>query len=187
MTSGIYLPTSVAREALERQQSYRADVLGSIDLDDPVAAEFSFRLQNFDRRLMLVRALDRIVPGLPMKPGHYHLLVDNGPGIPLSVTVIEGADGEFCEPTSRIFEKLVAGDMREQRNLERFARVESEQRRANARELEDDRAERKEHLKDLVNAYTRTGVSLTKARPWTQNTQPNARREAGERHLKAVE
>jgi hypothetical protein len=69
---------------------------------------------------------------VPMKPGYYHLLIDNGPGVPLTVTVIEGAGGEFCEPTSRIFEKLGAGDMREQRNLDRFARTEPTASRASS-------------------------------------------------------
>lgn len=182
MPQGLYLPVSTAREALERQAQYRADVLASIELDDadPFLREFTIKLQRFDPRLMLVRASETIVPGLPMKAGYYHLLADNGPGVPLSVTIIEGPSGEFAEPTSRLFEKLMAGDMREVRNLERFARIEREQTIANARELEDSRAERREHLKDLVNAYTRTGVSMTTARPWTQNTQPAARSAAGE-------
>ena len=181
--TGLYLPASLAREAAERRERFRADVFASIELDDddPVLAEWTFRLQQFDRRLMLVRAREEVVRGLPMKPGYYHLLIDNGPDVPLSITVVEGGAGEFCEPTSRIFEKLMAGDMREQRNLDRFERAAREEFEANARELADDKAERREHIKDLVNAYTRTSVSLTKARPWTQNTQPQARRDAGER------
>lgn len=179
---GIYLPASVARDALDRQAKFRADVLSSIVLDesDPFLREFTLKLQAFDPRLMLVRASETVVPGLPMKPGYYHLLIDNGPGIPLSITVIEGEYGEFCEPTSRLFEKLMAGDMREVRNLTRFARAARDEYAANAKELADDRAERRQHLKELVDAYTRTGVSMTTARPWTQNTQPPARAAAGE-------
>jgi hypothetical protein len=130
---------------------------------------------------MLVRALDAVVPGVPMRPGYYHLMVDNGEYAPLTVTVIEGASGEFAEPTSRIFEKLFAGDMREQRNLNRWKQAERAEFEANARELERDNEERREHLRDLVNAYTRTSISTTTARPWTQNNQPNAQRDAGRR------
>jgi hypothetical protein len=182
MTSTLILPARLAREYADRRQSFRRDVLASIVLDDSdrLMAEFCRRLQAIDPRLMLVRARETVVPGVPMRPGYYHLLVDNGPGVPLTVTVIEGKGGEFAEPTSRIFEKLMAGDMRERRNLERFARVEAERHAAVEREKARDRHERREHLRDLVNAYTRTGVSMTDARPWTQNTQPHARSAAGE-------
>lgn len=182
MTSGLYLPQSLLREVIEQRQRFRADVLASISLDDtdPFLREFTPKLQAFDSRLMLVRAAESVVPGLPMKPGYYHLLIDNGPAVPLSVTVIEGEHGEFCEPTSRLFEKLMAGDMREVRNLARFARVQRAEFEANARELADARAERREHLKDLVSAYTETSISMTKARPWTQNTQAPARAAVGE-------
>jgi hypothetical protein len=179
----LYLPKSAARELLDRQANFAADVVRSLSVtnDDSLMLEFNVKLQNFDPRLMLVRAADTVAAGVPMKPGYYHLLINNGPGIPLSVTVIEGDDGEFCEPTSRVFEKLMAGDMRERRNLERFERIRRGDYDRNAAELERERDERREHLRDLVNAYTRTSVSMNADRPWTQNTQPNAVREAGQR------
>lgn len=183
MTSALFLPASVLRETIARREQFRADVLASIELDDsdPFLREFTPKLQAFDPRLMLVRASESIVPGLPMKPGYYHLLIDNGPAVPLTVTVIEGEHGEYCEPTSRLFEKLMSGDMREQRNLDRFAEQARREHEANAKELADNRADRRQHLKELVNAYTRTSISMTDARPWTQNNQPASRRDAGER------
>jgi hypothetical protein len=182
MPTGLYLPASIRREVLHRREQFRADVLSSIVLDDsdPFLREFTLKLQAFDPRLLLVRASETIVPGLPMKPGYYHLLIDNGPDIPLSVTVIEGEGGEFCEPTSRLFEKLLSGDMREQRNLRRFDREAAAEFAANAREVQDARTERRTHLSELVKAYTETSISMTDARPWTQNTQPPARRAAAE-------
>ena len=171
------------RDVIARRQQWREDIWRSIDLDerDPLLIEYAAKLNHFDPRLMLVRAREEIVPGLPMKPGYYHLLIDNGPDVPLSVTIIEGADGEFVEPTSRLFEKLMAGDMREQRNLKRFEETARHEREANDRELARDREERRDHLKELVNAYTRTSISMNTARPWTQNNQPAAQRDAGER------
>jgi hypothetical protein len=179
----LLLPASAARELLDKQANFAADVVASLSVtdDDSLMLEFNVKLQKIDPRLMLVRASETIASGVPMKPGYYHLLVNNGPGIPLSVTVIEGESGEFCEPTSRIFEKLMAGDMRERRNLERFERIRRGEYDRNAAELERDRDERQQHLRDLVNAYTRTSVSMNTDRPWTQNTQPNAVREAGHR------
>lgn len=179
----LYLPGSLQRELLDKQASFRADVFNSIAVreDDSLLLEFNLKLQNIDPRLLMVRAAEVVVPGVPMKPGYYHLLVDNGPGVPINVTVIEGDDGEYTEPTSRVFEKLVMGDMRERRNLERYEAIKRGEWTANAMELERDREERREHLRDLVNAYTRTSISMSTDRPWTQNTQPNAVREAGNR------
>lgn len=181
--SGLFLPRSVAIQRASRLQQWREDVYRSLDLEDtdPLLVEYCIRLQRFDRRLMLVRARDTVVPGLPMKPGYYHLLTDNGPAVPLTITIIEGANGEWCEPTSRIFEKLMAGDMREQRNLERFERIRREEFDANEREKARDREERRDHLRELVDAYTRTSISMNTARPWTQNNQPHSVRDAGER------
>jgi hypothetical protein len=171
MPPSLILPRRLATEYADRRQSFRRDVLASIVLDDSdrLMAEFCRRLQAFDPRLVLVRAREEVVPGVPMRPGYYHLLVDNGPGVPLTVTVIEGEHGEFAEPTSRIFEKLMAGDMRERRNLERYARVEHDRFASVEREKARDRVERQDHLRELVNAYTRTSVPGTGAGPWTQN------------------
>jgi hypothetical protein len=179
----LYLPASVQREIADRRDSYRAAVLDSIDTEcqEPLLLEYCARLQSLDRRLLLVRARETVIAGVPMKPGYYHLLIDNGPGIPVTVTVIEGAGGEFCEPTSRIFEKLGAGDMREQRNLDRFERTERDRFESVEREKARDRDERREHIGELVKAYTETSVSLTDARPWTQNQSANSMRDAGER------
>jgi hypothetical protein len=116
-----------------------------------------------------VKAREEVERGVPMKAGYYHLLIDNGPGVPLTVTVIEGEHGEFCEPTSRIFEKLMAGDMTERRNLERFARTEADRHAGVEREKHTDRAERREHIRDLVKAYTQTSVSMNRETPWRQN------------------
>lgn len=169
--SRLILPRSVERELQARRDAFRHDVLASIQLEnrEPLLLEYCARLQAFDRRLMLVKAREEVVRGVPMKPGYYHLLVDNGPGIPLTVTVIEGADGEFCEPTSRVFEKLMAGDMTEQRNLDRFARTEAERHASVEREKQADRAERREHIGDLIKAYTQTSVSMNRDTPWRQN------------------
>jgi hypothetical protein len=188
--SGLYVPPTVAYELAQRTLSFREDVAQSIRFDDgdPILREFTQRLQAIDSRLIMVRARERVVPGVPMRPGYYHVLQDCGVSVPLSITVIEGEHGEFVYPTSRVFDKLAAGDMRQDRNLERWMRAKKAEYEANEREQRDNHDERVEHRTDLVNAYTRTSVSTTDARPWTQNNQPAARREAGERqHVKAVE
>jgi hypothetical protein len=182
----LLVPPTVAYELAQRTLSFRQDVLRSIRLDDddPLLAEFTARLQRIDPSIIMVRALDRVVPGVPMRPGYYHLLIDNGMSVPLTVTPIEGDDGEFVVPTSRVFEKLAAGNMHDDRNWERWARYQREVYEANEREKARDREERIDHRVELVDAYTRTSVPGTGAGPWTQNQA--GRRDAGERHLKAV-
>lgn len=169
----------VSRELTERTRSFREDVYRSIALDDhdPTLAAWNHALQQVDPRILMVRALPRVVLGVPMKPGYYHLLRDNSDwGAPLSVTPIEGDHGEFVEPTSRIFEKLAAGNLHERRNMERYERLAREERIANEHEQEANKQERREHVKDLVDAYTRTSISTNDATPWTQNAQPNSLR-----------
>lgn len=184
--SGLFVPPTVAYELAERTRSFREDVFQSIRLDDddPVLREFTQRLQATDRRVIMVRARERVVPGVPMRPGYYHLLIDNGVSVPLTVTVIEGAGGEFVMPTSRVLDKLMAGDMRQRRTMDRFAAVQRLQALADERDRQRDREERADHRRDLVNAYTRTSVPGVGAGPWRQNQAGHAH--GGERHLKAV-
>jgi hypothetical protein len=173
----MWLPPRISHQLADRTRSFNADVLRSCALDDgdPVLVEYTRRLQEYSPRLLMVRAHEHVVPGVPMKPGYYHVLVrlDDAP---YTIAVVEGEDGEFVVPTSRVFERLAAGDMTQRRNLDRFAHVQRDEHDANEREKRTDREERREHVRDLVNAYTRTSVSMNPDTPWTQNAQPNSLR-----------
>src|SRR3954468_9689430 len=107
--SQIILPAHVAREVQDRRRSFAADLWQSIDLDrfDPELEDLARTLQRIDSRLLIVRAREQVVPGVPMKPGYYHLLVRDGvtSAIP-NITPIEGDQGEFVVPTWRVVEKL---------------------------------------------------------------------------------
>lgn len=168
--SSLYLPPSVSRELRERTRSFNQDVLDSIELDagDPILIEYTLRLQEIHPRLLMVRAKDRVVPGVPMKPGYYHVLV-RSEGAPWSVSPVEGAAGEFAAPTSRVLEKIAAGDLRERRNLERFDRHAKAEMADNDADQARAKQERKQHLNDLIKTYTQTSVSVTDATPWRQN------------------
>jgi hypothetical protein len=179
--SGLYVPPTVAYELAQRTLSFREDVAQSIRFDDgdPILREFTQRLQAIDSRLIMVRARERVVPGVPMRPGYYHLLQDCGVSVPLSITVIEGEHGEFVYPTSRVFDKLAAGDMRQDRNLERWMRAKKAEYEANEREQRDNHDERVEHRTDLVNAYTRTSSARpTRGRGRRTTSPPRAARRA---------
>ena len=179
----IFLPPSVSRELRDRTKSFNAAVRESVrdyDGTDSVLADFNPVLAAIDPRLLMVRAKEQIVPGLPMKAGYYHIICDNSDrGAPDTVMIVEGGDGEFTVPTSRVIEKLAAGDMHDQRNVDRFWRVQEAERQANEREQRENREERRQHLFDYVKTNTTASYAGPGQGGWTQNQA--GRRDLGER------
>jgi len=170
MAPGLFIPPTVAYELAQRTLSFREDVFASLDVGpDALRDSFTAKLQRYDPRIIMVRANQAVVPGVPMKPGYYHVLIDNGVSVPLTITPVEGEHGEFVVPTSRVFEKLMAGDLRERRNWDRYAATSRLEQLAHERDQARDREERIDHRRDLVNAYTRTSVSLNRDSKWRQN------------------
>ena len=76
-----FSPPNVARELRDRTLSFNAAVRDSVRDYDPVGprprASSIRSLAHIDPRLLMARARDQIVPGLPMKPGYYHVICDN--------------------------------------------------------------------------------------------------------------
>lgn len=170
----LYLPPAVA-EAERRR--FAADVLRNVTIEDTRARECTAALQHIDPRLFMVKAHDKIDPGTPLMPGYYHILRRNE-NAPMSVFVVHH-DGAYVEPTSRIFDRLAEGDLhdprvfREMRDLDRKAHEQGE--RDHAR----DHADRRQELRERVNAATRTQVSLDGTLPWTQNSSGRTRNGRG--------
>lgn len=162
----LFLPPSVAAE---RRREFAAEIDKRCDHGDPVAADFTRLLQQIDERLMMVRAHQLIPAGTPLVPGFYHVLRVNDDA-PMSVFAVH-ANGHFCEPDSRVFERLAAGDMHDPRTFRHWREAERAQVRANAREIEDDNAERRDELQARVKAATRAQVSLDRTIPWTQSSR----------------
>lgn len=160
----LYLPPAVAAE---RRREFAAEIDKRCDHGDPVAQEWTRKLQQIDGRLMMVRAHQLIPVGTPLIPGFYHVLKVNDDA-PMSVFAVN-ENGRFCEPDSRVFERLAAGDLRDPRTLRRWAQAERRERAANEREIELEHEERRDELRERVDAATRTQVSLTAAQRWTQN------------------
>jgi hypothetical protein len=181
-----WLPPKVSRELREKSRSLREDMLRSAIVEEkqqraiPILREFNDKLRRIDPRLQMILAHERVTPGLPMRGGYYHVIRDN-PGAPPTIMIVEGENGEFVEPTSRVFERLAAGDLHEPRTMRHWKRIEREAADAARRERAREREERQEHLRDFVNANWRTSVSMNGSRPWTQNMQGAARRDAGQR------
>jgi hypothetical protein len=108
-------------------------------------------------------------PELPgFVPGCYHVVRHN-PTAAGSVEALTGPDGGYMEPGSWVFEMVRRSDMwnvEAERDRARIvARAVAARDRARQREIED----RREELRDRVNAVTRTSVSMTDV-PWSQNS-----------------
>ena len=125
----------------------------------------------------MVRATDAVQAGLPMKAGYYHIIRDNSEaGAPDTVMIIEGEHGQYVEPTSRVFDKLAAGDMHDRRNVDRFHAHDRAEREQVKRDQRLEREQRHEHLTELVQglhagprARHRAAVDAEPgrpARPW---------------------
>lgn len=161
----------------EERRRFAAAVLRCVTIEDTRARECTAALQRIDPRLFMVKAHEKIKPGVPVMPGYYHILRHNE-NAPLSVFMVHH-DGAYVEPTSRIFDRLAEGDLhdprvfREMRDLDRKAHEEGE--RDIARDHEDRRAE----LRERVNAAVRTQVSMDRTLPWTQNSSGRAKNGRG--------
>jgi hypothetical protein len=166
----LYLPPRLAAEERER---FIADVLERC-ADDPVATDFTRALRRVDERLMMVRARDTIEGGTPLRAGFYHVLRFNE-GAPLSVFALHD-NGRYIEPNSKVFERLAAGNLHDPRvfralkDIPRLAQAEEDRQKAR------ERSDRRDELRDRVNAATRTYISFNDDTPWSQNVQGRKRR-----------
>lgn len=110
-----------------------------------------------------------------LKP-HYYAVVRWNEGAPPSVMLVEGPNGEFEEPTSRLFEELKKQDLGDPSNRRRLMERSRRMQEARDRMLERENAERQAEIKERVDAATRTFVSMNRSTPWTQNQSANSRR-----------
>jgi len=158
----LYLPPAVAAE---RRKEFAAEIDKRCDHNDPIAIEWTRKLQAIDPRLMMVRAHRLIPTGTPLVPGFFHVLRVNDEA-PMSVFAIN-ENGAFCYPDSRVIDRLSAGDLHDPRVLRRWAQAERDRVAGIERDKERDNEDRREEVRDRVNAATRTTVSLLPG--WSQN------------------
>lgn len=183
MTANLWVPPS-AEPLLETRRQVDAERMALVaHMRDllPITRQMNEELQRIDPLLELVFVGERAIDDDPaIIPGRWHL-VRHCPNAPDDWKPITGAGGEYTEPTSRIFEKLAEGNMWNASHLRRQRQRDARDAAARERAKEAAREARREEMRDRVLAATRTQVSLTDARPWTQNTEPAAQREAGAR------
>lgn len=168
----MWLPPQVSAELVEGRRQFRADLEQRMVRDamlrvKSVLDEFNYELKRIDPKLEMVRASEN-THGTPLKPGYYHVIRWND-GAPPSVMTVEGPDGEFVEPTSRVFEKLAREDLWDPANMrllrQRQRLADEAAERLKLRERED----RQQEMFERYQAGTRTFVSLDRSQPWSQN------------------
>jgi hypothetical protein len=170
----LLLPGNVVREIqkrkwVEQRREHAARIETLLDFDDPVCREWEPELKRLDPYLRLGRARPMAYePGFTVRPGFYHWVRDN-PTAAMTVSVIDGPDGEFVEPDSGLLAALKRNDLQ---NPEVYRAVigqravrEAEEERE--RELELERAN--SEVLELYLAKTRAQVSMNTGSPWTQN------------------
>ena len=168
MTS-IALPPHVQRRLdLQRRAEYWASLKRNFTTDDPRCEHYSRELQRrYGQGLFLVKAKDSIEPGVPLRAGYFHLMQipHDAPPWPTPLT----NNGAYVEPGDWIFEKLGAGNLRERRVRDAIEREKREDEAAYEREKAQQKQNRMDRVKDIVDSATKVRVSMNDSVPWSQN------------------
>lgn len=104
---------------------------------------------------------------LPLHRHYWYVVRDNGDA-PASFLAVH-ADGQPCEPNSRLLDTLRQSNLHNRAVFERNLRAQRDEELAIQRDEDRADAERREHLRELVNASMRAQVSMSRDAPWTQN------------------
>lgn len=176
----MWLPPTVSRELLAEREQFRADleaqavrarmleVKGLLD-------QYNYELKRIDPLLEMVRAPATVSAASTLRPGFYHVIRWNE-GAPPSTIVIEGENGEFVEPTSRVFDMVARNDLWDPRNRRLKEQRERLAEQAAERQKIRDNQARREELVERVAAASRTQVSMNRDVAWTQNAAGQRRR-----------
>lgn len=162
---GLWVPPAVQRDLVNRRMEYQAELFHMMQMKHTMD-EFNELLQEIDPYLQLVKAEEVVKAGVPLRPGFWHVVRHN-PGAPPSVMTIEGENGEYIEPTSRVFELLQKNDMWNSNSLKEENRKRRALQEAENRQKDRDRQARQEEMLERYNAATRTQVSMIPG--WSQN------------------
>lgn len=163
----LWMPPRVQRELAQERSEYEALIAILTECDD-VPDLLNRRVSEIDPNLAVVKAKPTVPWGVPLKPGYFHLVRRNETA-PVSVTVIEGPDGEYIEPGSKMLDLIRSRDLWNPQVRADLAAAEEERKRAAQRELERDREEINEEVLERFKAGTQASVSMNQDTPWSQN------------------
>jgi hypothetical protein len=165
----LLLPPHIQKQVdLDRRREFERAVLRNVTIEDDRAREFTTLLQRISPDMFMVRAHDKVEPGVPLRAGFYHILVRNQDA-PMSVMTVHEND-RYAEPDSRIFDALARGNLRERRVRDT---LEQQDRAVQDEIAKDERTRnenRREKLREIVLSATRAQVSMDRSIPWTQSS-----------------
>jgi hypothetical protein len=168
--SQLVLPAHVQKRVdLERRARYWAQLQCNFTIEDERCQEWTRKLQHLSPDLFLVKANDTVEPGVPLRPGFFHLLI-MPPDAPPLLTPLTNGD-KYAEPGDWIFDVLNRGNLRERRVRDTLERAERDAHAANEKERQTAKENRMQHAREIVDSATRAQVSLDTTIPWTQNSQ----------------
>ena len=167
MTDVILPPHVQKRIDLERRAEYWALLKRNFTIEDPRCQEHTRRLQQISPDLYLVKANDKVEVGAPLRPGFFHLLAIPHDAPPF-VTPLTNGD-EYAEPGDWIYKLLARGNLRERRVRDAIRREEDDLQRDIVREKAEQKANRMERARDIVDSATKVRVSMNRDTPWSQN------------------
>lgn len=175
----LYLPPSVLRE--RRLENEAKAFASGVFVRDDTCREFDPLLKSVEPALSMLwcrepAPLEVVAAGA--RPGRYNIVREPPEDAPVTFIPVVGPDGEYVEPTSRVFDMLAEMDWwdgRVKRDREELRqRAEDARSKAHAEEMRRISDEAWERWQ----AVSRAQVSMNRSVPWSQN-------HAGERAAKA--
>lgn len=168
----LWVPPRVSRELSDVTEQHKAEVMASA-IRDASIEYFNRELKRVDEHLELIKAKDDATAA-GLKPGYWHILRHN-PGAPPSLLPLVGDDGEFVEPSSRVFDLLREGDLQNDQVIRAMRERDERAAKQRARDKQRDAEDRIGHMVEHAKAVTRAHVSMTDARPWTNAAKDSAK------------
>lgn len=168
----LYLPPGVTRELYDERLKREAQAHASgVFVRDERCREFDpllFRVEPYLSMVFCREPAPLPVVACGARPGRYNI-VRQVPGTPVTFLPVVGPDGEYVEPSSRVFQMLDELDSwkpsvkrdRQQRS-DRIAD-------ARAKAEVDERARMDQEVWERWQAVSRTQVSMNTDTPWAQN------------------
>ena len=156
----------VSRELQERTNEHKAQVWAEA-VRDATLDYWDAELKKIDEDLFMIKAADDATAA-GLKPGYYHVIRRIAGGPPAILPIV-GDEGEFVEPTSRLFDVLREGDLQNPRAMEARRRRDEEAARRRARDKQRGHEERVSEMMDRWRAANQTSVSMSRDTPWSQN------------------
>lgn len=162
--------------------AWEAQVLEVLHWEGGILDHWNRELKQIDPWLRLAQApLMAIVAGV--LPGFYHLvrLRDPASSMMMMLTPLQGPGGVFVEPSDAMLQGLRAADLQNPRAV--ADRVKRDRDAAELRRIEEarDDMDRRDQIREGINAITRTQVLMSPDVPWSQNVAGQKRPTRGKK------